>query len=339
MATKQLAEELRGYARSERHLRLFQEWADALGSVLPIQLSDSNADAAVRDGLFPRLKTTRLGGVVLFSPALASTQTLLHETLAPPAPAGVVCYTAHQLSGKGRGTNTWVSPEGCLTFSFRSAFSDGNSLPFVQYLCSLAIVKAARAVHSMPEGVENPVRIKWPNDIYAHNVKIGGMLCQSEYRDQRFTVTTGVGINISNREPTQCLRDVLSTDGNPCTVTKCVCFLGIVIACFVEANRVYGIREEFLAAFLNIYEEMETEFMEKGFAPFLQSYLDHWLHKDQVVQVASSEGGDDAKVPAVIKGLTATGCLLAEGDRGEKLELYPDGNSFDFLSGLLKRKL
>jgi biotin---protein ligase len=97
-------------------------------------------------------------------------------------------------------------------------------------------------------------------------------------------------------------------------------------------------REEFLAAFLNIYEAMETEFMEKGFTPFLQPYLDHWLHTDQVVQVASDTDGD-SKVPAVIKGLTATGCLLAEGAQGEKLELYPDGNSFDFLSGLLKRKL
>ncbi|TMW66384.1 hypothetical protein Poli38472_004149 [Pythium oligandrum] len=323
MATKQLAEELRGYARSERHLRQFQEWTDAITQVLPINVVEPGStaplanekDKAVTQELFSRLRTKTLGGIVLFSPAMASTQTFLHETFRPAAPAGVVCYTAHQLQGKGRGTNTWVSPEGCLTFSFRSSFTDGASLPFVQYLVSLAIVKAVESVHELPSGVANPVRIKWPNDIYANNVKIGGILCQSEYQNQAFSLTTGIGINISNREPTLCLRDALSTEDKPCNVTK----------------------EEFLAAFLNVFEEMQDEFMTKGFAPFMDAYLQRWLHSEQVVQVASDDDSE-AKVPAVIKGLTSTGCLLAESS-GQKLELYPDGNSFDFLSGLLKRKL
>ncbi|KAJ0397651.1 hypothetical protein P43SY_000175 [Pythium insidiosum] len=324
-APKQLAEEIYGYARSERHLRHFQEWASAVASVLPVRLLGTDADVAVasddrdrlvREELFSRLRTNVLGGVVLYSPAMSSTQTFLHETLRPAAPAGVVCYTTHQLQGKGRGSNTWVSPEGCLTFSFRSCFTDGNSLPFVQYLVSLAIVRAVEAVHPLPAGQTNPVRIKWPNDIYANNVKIGGILCQSEYHNQKFTVTTGIGINISNRTPTICLRDVLSTETHPCNVTK----------------------EEFLAAFLNAFEVMETEFRQHGFAPFTESYLSAWLHSGQVVQVAS-DADSQVKTPATIKGLTQTGCLLAEASNGEKLELYPDGNSFDFLSGLLKRKL
>ncbi|KAJ0400253.1 hypothetical protein ATCC90586_009306 [Pythium insidiosum] len=221
-APKQLAEEIYGYARSERHLRHFQEWASAVASVLPVRLLGTDADVAVasddrdrlvREELFSRLRTNVLGGVVLYSPAMSSTQTFLHETLRPAAPAGVVCYTTHQLQGKGRGSNTWVSPEGCLTFS-----------------------------------------------------------------------------------------------------------------------------EEFLAAFLNAFEVMETEFRQHGFAPFTESYLSAWLHSGQVVQVAS-DADSQVKTPATIKGLTQTGCLLAEASNGEKLELYPDGNSFDFLSGLLKRKL
>lgn len=97
-------------------------------------------------------------------------------------------------------------------------------------------------------------------------------------------------------------------------------------------------RESFLATFLTVYEEMELKFKEEGFAPFEDAYLEHWLHTDQVVQVAASAEDPYHKVSAVIKGLTRTGCLLAEAD-GESFELYPDGNSFDFMSGLLKRKL
>lgn len=34
---------------------------------------------------------------------------------------------------------------------------------------------------------------------------MGGLLCQSSYRDQRFRVVMGVGLNLSNREPTTCV--------------------------------------------------------------------------------------------------------------------------------------
>lgn len=99
-------------------------------------------------------------------------------------------------------------------------------------------------------------------------------------------------------------------------------------------------REEFLAAFCNAYEPMEEVFQQQGFTPFMDEYTHKWLHTGQVVQVSSDAIGaaPGTTVPAVIKGLTATGCLLAESE-GSRFELYPDGNSFDFLSGLLKRKL
>ncbi|OWZ12410.1 Biotin-protein ligase [Phytophthora megakarya] len=316
MLGRQMTEELRYYTRSERHLQALQTWLEGAKPVYPASLASSDSNA-VQSKLFPLLNTQELGGVVLYSPTLGSTQTLLRETLKPAAPAGLVCYTELQSSGKGRGANTWSSPEGCLTFSFQSAFTDGATLPFVQYLVSLAIIKAVEAVNGALPGSAGPVRIKWPNDIYANQVKIGGILCQSEYRDGKFSVTTGIGINISNRSPTICLQDILSTQEQPCYLTK----------------------EEFLAAFCNVYEPMEKLFQEKGFEPFMADYTARWLHTDQMVQVASGSDPSGDKVPAMIKGLTSTGCLLAQGDDGSRLELYPDGNSFDFLTGLLKRKL
>ncbi|KAG2907642.1 hypothetical protein PC115_g13852 [Phytophthora cactorum] len=260
-----MTEELRYYARSERHLQALQTWLEASLPSYPASVASGGSDP-VQSKLFPLLKTKELGGVVLYSPTLASTQTMLRETLKPSAPAGVVCYTELQSGGKGRGTNTWSSPEGCLTFSFQSVFTD------------------------VP-GSAGPVKIKWPNDIYANQAKIGGILCQSEYRDGKFSVTTGIGINISNQTPTICLQDILGTEEHPCTVTK----------------------EEFLAAFCNAYEPMEKLFLEKGFEPFMADYVARWLHTDQVVQVASGDDASGKKVPAVIKGLTSTGCLLAQG--------------------------
>ncbi len=54
------------------------------------------------------------------------------------------------------------------------------------------------------------VRIKWPNDIYANKLKIGGILCQSVYRDGVFHLIIGSGLNVNNAEPTTCLASMIS---------------------------------------------------------------------------------------------------------------------------------
>ncbi|CAK4082871.1 unnamed protein product [Aphanomyces euteiches] len=279
-----------------------QTWAIAS----QIQTKNSSESPLALD----KLRTKHLGHHVLYADALPSTQTLLQKITLDLRPHDLpdfrlVCWTPIQQSGKGRGTNTWVSPEGCLTFSFQSVLTDGSNLPFMQYLVSLAIIRTTQRF-----GASN-VFIKWPNDIYADNKKISGMLCQSEFFQGRFYVTTGIGFNISNAEPTICLNQLI-----PKAITK----------------------EEFLVEFCNVYEPMEEQFQAEGFQPFVEEYTAHWLHTNQVVQVQGDNPGD-APMRATIQGLTATGCLLATTEAGEKYELYPDGNSFDFFSGLLKRKL
>jgi biotin--protein ligase len=134
---------------------------------------------------FPRLTTARIGRVVLYQEQLHSTQQMLHDTYRD-APEHTLCFTPVQTQGKGRGSNIWTSPNGCLTCSFTSTFHDGQSLPFVQYLVSLAVVHTAQR---FSDNVD--VKIKWPNDIYTQDMKIGGILCQSEYSNGEFHVTTG----------------------------------------------------------------------------------------------------------------------------------------------------
>ncbi len=36
-------------------------------------------------------------------------------------------------------------------------------------------------------------------------LQVGGVLCQSIYRDKRFRIVIGIGLNLSNREPTTCV--------------------------------------------------------------------------------------------------------------------------------------
>lgn len=89
----------------------------------------------------------------------------------------------------GRTTNKWVSPRGCLMFSFKLQLSNPNYVCFVQYIISLCIV---RGIKQIPECKDVDIGIKWPNDIYINKkLKIGGILCQSIYAGT-FDITVGI---------------------------------------------------------------------------------------------------------------------------------------------------
>ena len=108
-------------------------------------------------------------------------------------PSGMLALASHQLAGRGRGKNAWVSSSGCLQFSLvlRLDVSMSAHVIFVQYLLGLSIVQALKTFDK-----ELPVALKWPNDIYARRddkwVKIGGILINSHFIDNQFTLVAGL---------------------------------------------------------------------------------------------------------------------------------------------------
>ncbi|KMZ62323.1 Biotin--[acetyl-CoA-carboxylase] ligase [Zostera marina] len=69
-------------------------------------------------------------------------------------------------------------------------------------------------------------------------------------------------------------------------------------------------------------------------------YYQTWLHSGQIVTIEEKlEGQSTVETHVTIQGLTITGYLLATDELGNNYELSPDGNSFDFFKGLVRRKL
>jgi hypothetical protein len=124
------------------------------------------------------LTTNRLGRVLLHGERIPSTQELLNDQLTG-CPDGVVCVADIQSKGKGRGGNVWESPPGCLLFSFTSRVARAASLPFFQYLVSLAAHRAVSELCDADAKDAFALQLKWPNDIYAGAQKVGGVLCQT----------------------------------------------------------------------------------------------------------------------------------------------------------------
>ncbi|KAG9950626.1 putative biotin apo-protein ligase, partial [Aureobasidium melanogenum] len=169
------------------------------------------------------------GNVLLYGEVVTSTSTLLEKNpkLLEKLPIGTTATATTQVAGRGRGNNVWVSPPGSLMFStvlrHPMALSSTAPVVFIQYLCALAIVSG---IQTYDRGYSSlPVKLKWPNDIYAldpskgpnantsdpkNYVKIGGILVNSSYSGGDYTLICGIGLNVSNTAPTTSLNALCS---------------------------------------------------------------------------------------------------------------------------------
>jgi biotin--protein ligase len=189
------------------------------------------------------------------------------------------------------------------------------------------------------------VQIKWPNDIYCGGLKVGGALIHTTWAaaSQQFGVLTGVGLNVSNSQPTTCLDDIVvaaaAAAGGSSGQQPAAAAAG--------GQQLRVCKEQLLAAVLTHLEACFDQFEALGFEPLRQPYLDAWLHSNQVVQVADDvavvAGGPQQQAQGGLSlrivGLSPAGFLLATDGAGQEWELTPDGNSLDMMQGLLKKKL
>lgn len=195
---------------------------------------------------------------------------------------------------------------------------NGRIVPLVQYIVSLAMTEAIKDTCDKNRVPLLDVKIKWPNDLYLDGLKVGGILCTSTYKSKKFNINAGIGLNIDNEKPTTCLNAVLQKLYS--------------VSCRLQ-------REDILAAFFNKFEYLYDIFISQGFQPLEEMYYRTWLHSGQRVIVQEKNEDQCVEKVATIQGLTSSGYLLAIGEDGQMCELHPDGNSFDFLKGLVKRKL
>lgn len=122
-----------------------------------------------------------------------STNTYLLTHAKDYATSGCVCLAEEQTHGRGRQGKNWFSPKGAniycsVLWKFSSAKVDLSPL-------SLAIaVMVGRALQHY--GLAVPLAFKWPNDIYAKQRKLAGILIESVVlKESEFLVVIGIGIN------------------------------------------------------------------------------------------------------------------------------------------------
>jgi len=128
--------------------------------------------------------------VVLFD-EITSTLDVAHPLARDGAPEGTLILAERQTAGRGRSGRAWASEEGAgiwLTLIARP--TDDAALEVLSLRVGLA---AARALEAF---TEFEVRVKWPNDLMLDDGKLGGILIESRWREERVDwVAIGIGIN------------------------------------------------------------------------------------------------------------------------------------------------
>ncbi|GFH06613.1 BPL/LPL catalytic domain-containing protein, partial [Haematococcus lacustris] len=181
-----------------------------------------------------------LGRVLLCTHEIGSTQDVLRGSCQGVLQPGCVLLADKQTGGKGRGGNQWVSPDGCLMFSAsRQVAILGEQAPFINYLVCLAVLRGIKAT-----------------------------------LQQLYPVVVGIGLNLTNKQPTTCLQQLLEQahtsqesgasgrEPDTCPVIS---------------------RELLLANVVSHLDECFSVFEQHGFAPLEADYLSSWMHSGQLV--------------------------------------------------------
>lgn len=129
--------------------------------------------------------------VVLYD-VVPSTLDIAHQLGDEGAQAGTLVLADAQSAGRGRMGRTWHSEPGrgiWLTLVERPVGDE--TLSVISLRVALALGPALDPFSG------TPIRLKWPNDVYAGERKLAGVLLEARWRGARLDwLAAGVGINV-----------------------------------------------------------------------------------------------------------------------------------------------
>jgi BirA family biotin operon repressor/biotin-[acetyl-CoA-carboxylase] ligase len=232
-------------------------------------------------------RQTLFGRALRYYDEIESTNAEAKSLAADGAPEGTVVIAECQTAGRGRLGRRWTSPAGKgLLFSviLRPALpmSDAHLLTLV------AATAAAEAIETHT-GVA--VRIKWPNDLYVDDRKLGGILTEvSGEQDEIDWVIVGIGVNVNTEYgelPVPLRRTAASLK--------------------MAGGRLFD-RSELLALILLSLEASYVATLRNGFGSALKTFRDRDYLSRKTVSVQTREG----PVVGEALGIDDRGALLLQ---------------------------
>jgi BirA family biotin operon repressor/biotin-[acetyl-CoA-carboxylase] ligase len=141
----------------------------------------------VKTGEFHGPNRTLVGRTIWHYDVVESTNETAKEMLEGDLEEGLVIWADRQVSGRGRQSRAWASPQGGLYASTILRPKEAHAW-ILGLLMGMPVVKALRHF-----GVF--AGLKYPNDAVYQDRKIAGILSEGVYRRETYHVIVGIGVN------------------------------------------------------------------------------------------------------------------------------------------------
>lgn len=230
---------------------------------------------------------------------LPSTNTYLSERTLENAPSGAVCFAEQQTAGKGRRGRHWVSPFGSniyLSILWRFQVSP-------MAISGLSLAVGVAVIRALKHHYTETFHLKWPNDIYHQDKKLGGILVEvSGESDGPCAAVIGLGLNIYLPETEAAAITQQWTDLTQITGQQ-----------QINRNALAG-------TLLNQLLLVLAEFEVCGMAEYLNEWRTYDCLKDKIATLFIGQHSYEG----IVQGIDDQGLLLLT---------RPDGNTQAFASG------
>ncbi len=111
---------------------------------------------------------------------------------------GTLIVAKEQYSGRGQMGNEWKTESGSnltLSIILYPDFLEADKQFFLNMAISLGVKDFCETI------LNDEVKIKWPNDIYYHDSKLGGILIENTINGSRISSSViGIGINVNQKK-------------------------------------------------------------------------------------------------------------------------------------------
>lgn len=173
------------------------------------------------------------------------------------------CFTDNQTQGRGRRGREWQSKPGaslCMSYL--------NRLPMsVSEISGFSLAVAVYCRDSLQQAIEDPIQLKWPNDLLLNGKKVAGILIETQkITDDYVDLVIGIGVNIADVYPEATSLQA----GNP----------------------VAEIESDIIAAKLSVaLHLLFNEYVAVGFKAFKSRWLEHdaWLYEAVQLQMGEKQ--------------------------------------------------
>ena len=199
---------------------------------------------------------------------------------------GQTCIAEYQQAGRGRRGRQWLSPFGSHVYlSMYWPLEQGMSQAM-----GLSLVIGLAITDAISPYIDEPVMLKWPNDIYISGKKIAGILVELEGQAQGLShCVIGVGINVQMPSTVGAEIDQPWTD--------------------IQANSKQRInRNELVAQIINAMIKRLQQYQRDGFTVM----MDEWHNKDLFLNQAVKIITGSKEQLGIYRGVNDQGAMLLE---------------------------